>query len=169
MLFSVSCKNLNPKEIENEELGTELYNTILAYQAKNKIPKINTKEISPGVKNIKSALIYVYEIKFSIQNKDTIIRITLNSGGIKSLYKLQLSKNHTIYGIYQDDSLKPCYIDDSLKTGNKFIKKYIHNSNLNQFDQKLDFINDEIHDTYLYKVKSKKIIFDQILYDETFM
>ena len=171
LIVFISCKTSDKIESDQIEvhhkssaLNPELYATLLAFQAKVKIPKIVSKEISPGVKSIKAALIYVYEIKFDIENKDTIVGLTLSSDGINSYYSSSMPNNEKIYGIYQDACLKPTYINDPYKIGKYFIKEYIEDVDaIDKFEQKVDFINDAIYDVYLYKVRGKKLVFDKVL------
>jgi len=166
VIIFISCKESSKTEVYNksESLNSELYAVILAYQAKVKIPKVKSKEISPGVKSVESALIYVYEIKFNIENKDTLVSLTLNSGGVNSYYSSHIPRNEKIYGIYQDQYLKPIYINDPQKIGKHFIKEYKEDKNtIDKYRQKNDFINDDIYDLYVYKVKGMKLVFDKVL------
>lgn len=166
LTICISCKEPNKIEIHHKRasLDSELYAAIQAYQMKIKIPKVESKEISPGVKSIESALIYVYEIKFNIENKDTIVSLTLNSGGINSYYDSHIPMNDKIYGVYQDENLKPTYVNDPQQIGKHFIKEYREDIDaIEKFKQKRDFINDAIYDVYLYKVRGRKLIFDKVL------
>jgi len=171
LIVFISCKTSDKIESDQIEvhhkssaLNPELYATLLAFQAKVKIPKIVSKEISPGVKSIKAALIYVYEIKFDIENKDTIVGLTLSSDGINSYYSSSMPNNEKIYGIYQDAYLKPTYVNDPHKIGKYFIKEYIEDVDaIEKSEQKVDFINDAVYDVYLYKVRGKQLVFDKVL------
>ena len=161
--FSCKKKDITPT-IKSETLNPELYGKILEFQ--NDI-KIQNSYIRMKTKRniIKSALIHVYEIKFYLENKDTIVSFTLYSDGINSYYNKDIQRNEKIYGIYEDDTLKPTYINDPHKIGSNFIKKYIENPKIvSKFYKKNDFINDEIYDIYLYKVKGHKMILYDILH-----
>lgn len=161
----ISCKNDNKHKVANtDSFNSELYDKILEFQNKVKFVKNSNDEIADGVKSIESALIHIYEIKFYIEDKDTIAGLTLYSGGINSYYSEEIRKNEKIYGIYEDDTLKPTYINDPYQIGRSFVKEYMENPNtISKFYQKNDFINDDIYDVCRYKVKGKKLIFFDVL------
>lgn len=165
-IICISCKKSDTVYHTNinETLSPELYNKILEFQHKIKITKNSNEEIN-NVKNINSTNIYIYEIKFCIEGKDTIVGFALYSDGIHSYYNEEIQKNEKIYGIYEDDILKPTYINDPHKIGNIFIREYVEKPNtLSKFYKKYDYShNDETYDIYLYKIKGKKLMFYDIL------
>ena len=165
MVFFISCKKNGEKHIINttNSFNPELYSKILEFQNKIKFVNNSKDDNNDGVKSIESALNYIYEIKFYIEDKDTIVGFTLYSGGINSYYSEEIENNKDIYGIYENDTLTPTYINDPFKIGKNFVKEYKKNSNnISKFYQTNNFINDEIYDIYIYKVKGNKLVFDKI-------
>lgn len=138
-----SCKKT---EKTNEDLNDNLYKIIVNYQENNPFPtKENTNTTSFSIsKNLK----YVYEVCF-FKGKDSSLYITLNPSGINLEEKT--------YGIYQDKFLKPTYIIDGSRIGNKFVKNYKQN-NLNSYILKDAPIIDVIYPTYIYKIQGNKLI-----------
>lgn len=165
LVFFISCKKEHDEKdtiTANNSFNNELYSKILEFQ--NKIKVVNkSKNNSNNVKTIESALIYIYEIKFYIEDKDTIVGFTLYSGGINSYYNEDIKDNKNIYGIYENGKLQPTYVNDPLKIGKFFVEDYKENSYyISKFYQTNDFINDEIYDIHLYKVRGNKLIFEKI-------
>lgn len=142
--FLFGCK----KENKNESgLSDNLYNIVLDYQKKNPIPSDEEIKKSTPFINPKKAN-YIYEVIFDVQQKDTLIYITLEQG-VKQAYNP--------FGIYSDSNLKPTYIIDTNKVGKKIIKEY-KKKDLENFTFKDFVINDAMHPEYIYKIKGEKLI-----------
>jgi hypothetical protein len=138
-----SCKKTQNTNID---LNDNLYKILLNYQKKNPLPsKENTNKTSFLVsKNLK----YVYEVYF-FKEKDSSLYVTLNPSGANF--------EEESYGIYQDELLKPTYIIDSIRIGNKFVKNY-KKEGLSNYILKNAPIIDVIYPTYIYKIKGNKLI-----------
>ncbi|QBA22305.1 hypothetical protein EU348_14315 [Chryseobacterium indologenes] len=144
LCFLFSCK----KESKNESgLSDNLYNILIEYQKKNPIPSNEEiKKTTPFI-NPENAK-YIYEVVFDVQQKDTLLHVTLVSG-VKEVYKP--------FGVYKDAILMPTYVIDVDKVGQKLIKEYKKND-LSNFTFKDLIINDAMYPEYIYKIKGQKLI-----------
>lgn len=162
LLISCNDNKKNTTSIENIEIRSELYNKILEYQTKYPIPKpIDYDKSKPPP--VETSFIYVYEAKFTQENNETVLGITLYPIGINDYYN---SKNLKVQvnGIYKDDILKPTYINDPYKLGTGFVKQYLtNNQEIDKFYYHRDIIMDAMYDIYLYKIKDGKLIFYKVL------
>lgn len=142
--FLFSCK----KESKNESgLKNNLYNVLVEYQKKNPIPsneEIRKKAPFINPENAK----YIYEVIFDVQQKDTLLHITLVSG-VKGTYNP--------FGVYKDVHLMPTYVIDADKIGLKFITEY-KKKDLDKFTFKDFVINDAMYPEYIYKIKGQKLV-----------
>lgn len=130
----ISCKDKYENDINNS-LNIEL----LKYQKKNHIPK-----------NVHSSIsrYFIYEVSF-YKKKDTFMTIQLNTFGIR---------DNNAFGIYETKILKPTFIVDSNKYGQRFIKNY-KNDNLKKYVPKITPpIIDIIYPVYKYKINGENLI-----------
>jgi len=144
LCFLFSCKQKRKNE---SGLNDNLYNVLIEYQKNNPIPSNEEiKKTTPFI-NPEDAK-YIYEVVFDVQQKDTLVRITLESG---------VNKAYNPFGVYKDTHLMPTYIIDFDKVGKKLVTEYKRND-LNNFIFKDFIINDTMYPEYTYKVKGQKLI-----------
>jgi len=125
---------------EKSSLHPELEKVIQQYQSKIPIPQ------STDLKNY----VFMYEVNFSLKNKDTIIRIVRLPSGIP--------KNSSCYGIYQTEKIKQVVIYDEKKLGEKFIEQKVRNIALQKYqlsEKKKHYA--DYPPVYSYKVSGVKI------------
>lgn len=144
LCFLISCK----RESKNESgLSDNLYKVLIEYQKKNPIPsKEELKKTTPFI-NPEDAK-YIYEVVFDIQQKDTLVHVTLQSG-VKEVYNP--------FGVYKDANLMPTYIIDIEKVGSNLITEY-KKKDLSKFTFKDFVINDTMYPEYIYKINGKNLI-----------
>jgi len=162
-LLLISCKDdkTSTTSIKDVELSSELYSKVLEYQTKHPIPKpINYDKSKPPP--VETSFIYIYEAKFTQENDEIILGITLYPIGINDYYD---SKNIKVQvnGIYKDDNLKPTYVNDPHKLGRGFVKQYLNSQDVQKFYYHRDIIMDAMYDIILYKVQDGKLIFYKVL------
>ena len=138
-VFFTSCR-------EEKLFNDVLDKVIIDYQEKFPIPdetiiKDNHKSFKP---------IYLYVVKFYLQNNDTLISIMRPSSGLVSPFKG--------YGIYQNDKLAPTAIIDENKLSDKFVLKKEYNQMINEYKPLIDKDYPEgFPPVYNYIVKNGKV------------
>ena len=163
LLLFTSCKDseTNISSIKNIGLSNELYSKLLKYQTEYPIPPpIKYDERKPPP--VETSFIYVYEAKFTQENNETILGITLYPIGINDYYDSKKIKVQ-VNGIYKDDNLKPTYVNDPFMLGKNFVTQYLKSKEIQKFYYDRDIIMDAMYDIYLYKVKNGKLEFYKIL------
>lgn len=95
---------------------------------------------------------YCYFVKFEKNKNDTVFWIQLLNNGIFD--------THDKFGIYEDNNHQPTIIFDDNNLSDKILKK-IKNNKLDTFVVNNGIINDVMYPHVFYKVKNKKIIFQE--------
>lgn len=162
-LLLISCKDdkTSTKLIKDIEFSSELYSKVLEYQTKHPIPKpLKYDKSKPPP--VETSFIYVYEAKFTKENNEIVLGITLYPIGINDYYDSNNIKVQ-INGIYKDYNLKPTYVNDPYRLGKDFVKQYLNNQDIQNFYYHRDIIMDAMYDINLYKLQEGKLIFYKVL------
>jgi hypothetical protein len=125
---------------KSSEIGIDkvLYELIQKYQSKYPIPED------------KSKLIYVYFVDCFKENNDTIIRLGRSAAGI--------SKSDKVYGVYENEELKPTFIFDQSNLCDKLIMKKVKNKNNDRFYRNDNGSYPESYPPiYKYKLKNNEL------------
>jgi hypothetical protein len=124
---------------KNDELSPNLRVVLLNYQKKFPFPTDNKS---------KSKCIFVYSAYFWKKNQDTLLVLTRSSSGILP--------NLKGFGIYRDDNLKPTFILDENKLGDRFILKKI-NQEKEEFYWLEKSFKEGFPPLYTYSIKNKEL------------
>lgn len=141
-LILLSCKE------KEKSFDKNLYDIVLSYQKENQIPYRNLSEIHKDSPD--NSYNFIYEIKFDIEKKDTIMEITLRPQGINKL--------STCYGVYKDEKLYPTIVIDNNMIGKTIIKNY-KKIDLQRYLNKHKSIIDKNYPIYIYQLKHQNLIF----------
>ena len=134
-------------EKHEKGINKKLYNTIMSYQNEITVPLKNRKDLKNSLASTSN---YVYEVIFDVNNKDTVMSITLKPQGI--------GINSNNFGIYKDNKLYPTVINDKDKSGIQFIDEY-RKDGLEKFSYKGGSIVDKAYPIYLYQVRGNNLLF----------